>query len=161
MEFSDMRLRNPPAVLRRGAASSAVICQLLISCSGQAGRNASINVSGVDYAFVAPDTVDPGPTTIRFSNRGDHRHELYVVRLKAGRSASEFAPLSGEQRRLLIEQSGGILLAESNQEAPFRLLVDLLPGSTYALLCFLRDAVNAPQHSTLGMSRSLHVRARK
>ena len=60
--------------------------------------------------------------------------------------------------KALVDGLIGLILAESGQTAPERLLADLEKGRTYALICNLRDAPEKPQHFTLGMAASLHVK---
>ena len=133
---------------------------LIAGTATAAAQNAkAVLVTGLDYAFRAPDTLEAGPVLVSLLNQGTVRHEVAIVRLKQGRTLSEYLRASTvEERRALIDGLIGLILADSGQTAPGRILADLEKGWTYALICNLRDAPDKPQHFTLGMAASLHVK---
>ena len=136
----------------------APACTLGVSCATPSQPQA-ITVTGLDYAFQAPDSVNAGSAMVTFTNRGTVRHELYFVRLRLGRTLADFVRATTvAERRALTDQSGSILVAEPGQSAASRLLVELTAGRSYALLCFLRDTTDAPQHVSLGMARAVYAR---
>jgi hypothetical protein len=84
---------------------------------------------------------------------------MIVVRLKPGitvdsavRARNAGGPPGGT-----VEPSSGILTAAPGVKTPGRLLVDLLSGHTYVILCFLQDAPDKPHHTALGMYTSFRV----
>jgi hypothetical protein len=134
-------------------------CALAVSCATPSQPLQTITVTGLDYAFQAPDSVSAGSAIVTFTNRGAVRHELYFVRLRLGRTLADLVRVTtGPERLALTDDSGAILVAEPGQSAPSRLLVDLTAGRSYALLCFLRDTTGAPQHVSLGMARAVYAK---
>lgn len=122
-----------------------------------------VHVVGNDYAFIQPpDTLGPGQTVFRFENRGTVRHEVSLALLRNGVTIREVydAFASGTPRGTLIESSIGILIAAPSDTSGGRILVTLMPGRHYAMLCALRDKPDAAQHVMLGMISSFFVRAR-
>ncbi len=140
------------------AGTLAIGAAWLAGCTGASSPN-EVTVIGLDYAFRAPDTLPPGPTTISFENRGEVDHEMILVRLKEGVTLDEVmeAARSGGEARDFTEGGPGILIADPGQTAASRLLVDLLPGRTYALVCNFRDEPDAQPHTALGMRATFEV----
>lgn len=132
---------------------------LAVACAPSESPNA-VTVGGLDYAFQAPDTLPAGPTVFRFENRGEVRHEMILVRLKEGVTIQQLMDgvQSGSDPSEFLEGGPGILLAQPGQTTEARLLVDLLPGRTYALVCNLRDSPDTQPHTVLGMRDSFYVR---
>jgi hypothetical protein len=134
---------------------------LLLSWAGQARaqRVANVSVTGLDYAFQAPDTLRGGPTAFAFENHGKRRHEVIIYRLRTGVSVDSVVHADRAARRALTELVG-ILVAEPGEKPLGRILVDLSPGRTYLLVCSLQDAPDKPPHVTLGMLHPLKVSSR-
>ncbi|MFL5603125.1 MAG: hypothetical protein ACJ77R_06945, partial [Gemmatimonadaceae bacterium] len=53
--------------------------------------------------------------------------------------------------REVVTRSVGILVAGPGKSPDGRLLVDLIPGETYLVLCNFKDTPVGPTHMTLGM----------
>ena len=144
--------------------SVPVVLALLIGALGTACTASEspneVTVAGLDYAFQAPDTLPPGPTVFRFENRGEVRHEMILVRLKEGVTLQQLMEgvQGGSDPSEFLEGGPGILLAQPGQTTAAGLLVDLLPGRTYALVCNLRDSPDAQPHTALGMRDRFYVR---
>ena len=51
----------------------------------------------------------------------------------------------------------GILLAKSRQSSSGKLVVELMAGRTYLLLCQLEDPQGMPRHNVLGMYKTFKV----
>lgn len=119
-----------------------------------------VSVRGVDYAFLAPDTVAAGPTALSFSNGGSVRHEVKLIALRPEADVATAMRLamvdSGWAQ--LRRPTSGILTAAPGDTTPGRLLAELRSGETYLLVCHFADADTAPLHSELGMIRRLVVR---
>ena len=60
----------------------------LAGCGGSEQEQNVVEVRGDEYAYVMPDTAQPGWTTIDFTNTGKEPHEFALFRLdgRAGRS---------------------------------------------------------------------------
>ena len=140
------------------AASLALGSVWVAGCSG-AEAPQEVTVVGLDYAFTGVETLSPGPTVFSFENRGDVPHEMILVRLKEGVTLSQVmeAVESGADPREFTEGGPGILIAAPGETTESALLVDLLPGRTYALVCNLRDEPEAPPHTELGMLATFQV----
>ncbi len=113
-----------------------------------------VAIVGSDYAFLqVPTTLPGGETLFAFENRGKVRHELSLALLKPGVGLQDVLNqfVEGGRRRDLYETSIGVLLAFPSDTAGGRLLVRLIPGRNYALLCSLRDTPDAQPHVMLGM----------
>lgn len=54
-----------------------------------AGPNV-VTITATDYAFAVPDTVPAGLTTIRLVNQGKELHQASLVRLKDGKTMTDF-----------------------------------------------------------------------
>jgi hypothetical protein len=121
---------------------------------------ADVVVRGVDYAFLAPDTVPAGLTAFSFVNTGTVRHEVKLIALRPGVDARVAMPLamidSGWAH--LRRPTSGILTAAPADTTPGRLLAQLVAGETYLLVCHFADSDSAPLHSERGMIRQLVVR---
>jgi hypothetical protein len=64
--------------------------------------------------------------------------------------------------RKLLEQFGdgeilGILLAMPRQSSAGKLIVNLVRGRTYLIICQLEEPQGAPRHNMLGMYRTFRV----
>ena len=116
-------------------------------------------IRSIDHAFQAPDTVPAGLTMISLENRGALRHEVVVVRLKEGRTLADMMAGKTIPERLAMQDAIiGMVLAEAGQPSPGKLVVELTPGRSYALLCFLTDPPGTPPHIQQGMVGVMHVR---
>ncbi|HEV8599344.1 MAG TPA: hypothetical protein VGQ69_08300 [Gemmatimonadales bacterium] len=140
--------------LRVWAPATALV---LVAASGAAAQSfATVEVTGMDYAFRAPATLPPGLTAFSFKNEGKVPHEVVIVRLKPGVVLDSLLKADNPTRRTMI-QLAGILVATPGEAPLGRLLVDLTEG-TYLLLCNFRDAPDKPPHLNLGMVSVLQVK---
>lgn len=140
------------------------VVTLALSSAGLAACNPdpappSVVVVGSDYAFALPDTIAPGPTSFSLENTGRVEHEVAMARLKPGVTLAQAweAMQAGGDADALLAETVGVLFAQPGRGSAGRLVVDLVPGSTYALMCFLQDSPNDPPHSALGMMASFAV----
>jgi hypothetical protein len=71
-----------------------------------------VRVQGVDYAFVAPDTLAPGETIFAFENAGGVLHEVKVIGLNDGVTLADIMRLEHADSgwRHLTDQTSGILI---------------------------------------------------
>jgi plastocyanin len=113
-----------------------------------------IEVIANDYAFSPlPARIAAGPTVFTFANKGTVQHEMSIGRLRNGATLDDLLKVSREGGRMrdVMERSVGILIAGGGKSPDGRLLVDLLAGQTYVVLCNLKDRPDSPPHMTLGM----------
>jgi len=118
----------------------------------------AVTVTGLDYAFQAPDTLPAGPVTLSLVNRGTVRHELLFFVLHEGRTLAELLQSTTIEQRMSLGSPVGLILAQPGQPAGAQLVVDLVRGRSYVFLCVLRDAPDKPQHAALGMAKALVVK---
>lgn len=151
---------------RRGSAAVLVVLCMAASLAGVActAPQAEVNdviVRGTDYAFDVPDTLPPGQTAFTFANGGKVPHEMILVRLKEGVTLPQVlqAVQTGSDPGEFTEAGTAILIAPPGDTARTRLLVDLLPGRTYAMVCNFEDGEGQPPHVALGMVKSIEVTA--
>ena len=118
---------------------------------------ARIDIVANDYAFMPlPPRIAAGPTIFSFVNQGKVNHEMSIGRLRPGVTIDDVLKVSKEGGRLrdLVTRSVGILVAGPGKSPDGRILVDLIPGETYLLLCNFKDTPDAPTHMTLGMYKT-------
>jgi hypothetical protein len=135
----------------RAAALTAVSITPVLA---QAKMPAQVHIVGSDYAFLQPPTsLAAGETVFSFENRGKVRHEVNIQLLKGGVTPEQAmrAVNDLEARRKLIERNVGILIAQPGDSAGGRILANLIPGRSYALVCVLRDTPDSQMHVMLGM----------
>jgi hypothetical protein len=82
-----------------------------------------------------------------------------IGRLKAGVTLDEVVKelKEGAARQDFFARSVGILEAAPGKSPDGRLLVELVPGSTYFVFCNLKDKPDAPSHLMLGMYTAFRV----
>lgn len=157
---------NSSAALRLTSQLSASAALLMTTIACQPAPTVGpteVIVRGADYAFEVPDTLQPGQTALRFQNAGKVDHEFFVVLLKAGVSLPQFQDRvkAGENHTSLSDGVVGALMVAPGATGAGALLVELLPGRTYAMFCNLQDGPDKPLHSALGMVASRTVAARR
>jgi plastocyanin len=116
-----------------------------------------VTISGSDYAFESPDTLETGYQTLTFTNTGKEVHHLQLARLNDGVTLEQFqaALQEGETAALpLLEFVGGVGVIAPGQTATTTIKLEK-PG-TYLELCFISNAEGVP-HLALGMMKSIEV----
>jgi len=111
----------------------------------------------MDYAFgPLPDVILAGPTVFTFANKGKVQHEMAIVRLRDGVTVDDLVKVmkEGGRRRDVVERSVGILIAGPGKSPDGKLLVELLRGANYVVLCNLKDTPDSPGHTMLGMYKA-------
>lgn len=150
----------------RSPGSVSVLIRLgvvaILCCVACTAREAAVNhvaVKGTDYAFDVPETLPAGQTAFTFENAGQVPHEMILVRLKEGVTLPQVleAASAGTDPAEFTEGGAAILIASPGDTAGTRMLVDLLPGRTYALVCNFEDGAGKPPHVALGMAKSIEV----
>jgi hypothetical protein len=119
-----------------------------------------VTIVATDYAYVVPASVPAGLTAFRFVNRGAHAHEVQLFRFKRGLSAQQARTYltRGPVPDSVADPSGSVLIAFAGVTAHEEVLVQLMSGEQYALICGFRDAPTKPRHASLGMVALLEVR---
>ncbi len=146
-------------------AASRLPCLLLglfavpsLSCAG-APSFREVDIHALDYAFRVPATLPPGLTAFRFINEGRVLHEVQLFRFRAGMSAEVAGKLLA--RDSIPDQDadpwGSVLIASPGQTAVAQIMVPLVHGELYALVCEFRNADSLPKHAKMGMVALLRV----
>jgi len=141
---------------------TALLLVLLAAAPGSAARASNeITVTAADYAFAGiPASLPAGRTFFALRNEGKVRHELSIVRLKAGVTAEEAIATikAGGRRRDSTDGAAVLVIAAPGDEAArARVVVDLKQGETYLVVCTLKDKPDTPPHIMLGMYTSFRV----
>ncbi len=152
-------LRVSRSARERLARTAALVAFVTVSPSCRQ-RVSTVTIAGTDYAFQAPDTLSGGRALISFQNRGRVPHELVMALLKPGISLEQLLERlrTGGDPQELLDAMIGVLIARPAQASGGELLVDLLPGRTYAIVCQFRDGEGQPPHVILGMHKRVVVR---
>lgn len=117
-----------------------------------------VDVTAVEYALLAPDTIDAGPTTFHLMNHGKLSHHLMVFTYPVGMSWATF----DQWMRKDSVEAGGITVVggtESNDDGTREAwaTLDLAPGR-YIITCVLPLPDGSGTHRMKGMFRVLTVR---
>ena len=121
----------------------------------------NIMVTGSDYAFQLPDSLQSGPAVLHFNNAGKVPHEMAMALLKPGVTLEQVMARvkAGASPDSLLDGIVGILIAIPGVPVVGGLSVELLPGRTYAMYCNFQDSPDKPPHSALGMVSSRTIAA--
>lgn len=149
------------AARRRPLFGTACIIGLASTTGARALRAQAphvVTVTAVEYALMAPDTIDAGPTTFHLVNHGKLSHHLMVFTYPAGMTWETF---DGWMRKDSVE-AGGISVVggtEASDVGPREAwaTVDLAPGR-YIITCVLPLPDGSGTHRMKGMYRVLTVR---
>jgi hypothetical protein len=109
-----------------------------------------------DFSFDLPDTVPAGTVSYRVVNAGPQPHELNLLKLAPGASASEVLAWQPDQGTPPpFEAVGG--MNGLSQGVDDYLTLDLQPGE-YVAICNIPDPGSGVAHSRLGMIRLFTVK---
>ena len=127
------------------------------ACAG--GERRVVPIVATDYAYRAADTLEAGPVAFTLDNRGQVAHEVVIGPLRPGATPVQVRALLATGAEADSLQDGvAVLLASPGHRAFGQLTAELLPGRTYALICYFRDSDTLPAHSQLGMVAFPHAR---
>lgn len=113
-----------------------------------------IDISAIDYAYQAPDTLPGGWVTLRLHNNGKELHHASLFRLAAGKTLQDLATVDANKPPPdWLEAVGGpqAPLPGGTLEATLK----LEPGS-YALICLIPSPDGQP-HVAKGMVKPVTV----
>jgi hypothetical protein len=137
----------------------ATAALFLAACGGNDQVANTVELRGDEYAFVMPDAIDGGWTTLEFTNTGDEPHEFALAKLGGGRTVVDVRRYLADPRSQQqppprwVQIRAGIPTLDGAEQAA--LTQDLEPGR-YVLLCFL-DAPDHKSHIEHGMVREFVV----
>ena len=140
-----------------------VLAMLLLVSVPQLGAE-EVKIIGRDFSFDAPPLLRAGIVTFVFENLGAVRHEMIIRRLRQGVTEQQISeahqagiPLPKQMEQFADGEVLGVLFAKPQQSSPGKLMVDLIRGKTYLLLCQLEDPQGMPRHNVLGMYKTFKV----
>ena len=148
----------------RSAIGAVLFLPAFLSDSPLANQQASsirhVTIVATDYAYQVPAVVPSGMTAFRFVNRGTHPHEVQLFRFlpSVSAKAAHAYLVAGNVPDSAADPSGSVLIAYPGVTAHEEVLIPLVRGERYALMCEFRDAPAKPKHTTLGMVALLEVR---
>jgi hypothetical protein len=151
-------------MLLRSPIVAVLFLSALLSESSSRSQDASsirhVTIVATDYAYQVPAVVPSGMTAFRFVNRGTHPHEVQLFRFLPSVSAKAARAylVAGNVPDSAADPSGSVLIAYPGVTAHEEVLIPLVRGERYALMCEFRDAPAKPKHTTLGMVTLLEVR---
>jgi hypothetical protein len=151
-------------MLLRSPIVAVLFLSALLSESSSRSQDASsirhVTIVATDYAYQVPAVVPSGMTAFRFVNRGTHPHEVQLFRFLPTVSAKVARAylVAGNVPDSAADPSGSVLIAYPGVTAHEEVLIPLVRGERYALMCEFRDAPAKPKHTTLGMVTLLEVR---
>ena len=151
-------------VIRSTIGAALFLSALLTDSPSRFQQGSSIRhvtIVATDYAYQVPAVVPSGMTAFRFVNRGTHPHEVQLFRFLpsvSARAARAYLA-AGNVPDSAADPSGSVLIAYPGVAAHEQVLIQLVRGERYALMCEFRDAPAKPKHTTLGMVALLEVRS--
>lgn len=119
---------------------------------------AKVDVSGEEYRFVGiPETIEPGPVSFEFTNKGKEPHELVLFRVNDGveESVEDIMGLPEEEAKAKVTPVGGTFAPPGESEYA---LADLKKGR-YGAACFVPvgGGEEGPPHVSRGMHAEFKV----
>ena len=114
-----------------------------------------VTIKSVDFAFVAPDSIEAGPVTVRLEQNGKELHQASFIRLDSGRTSNDLLAALKNPGPL---PTWAVEVAGVNPTAPGTVsqgTVSLAPGN-YVLICFVPSPDGLP-HVAKGMIRPITV----
>ena len=125
------------------------------SAAPAAAPTSDLRVVMNDYGWDLPPTISAGKHVIQLENVAGQEHEMFVVRLEPGKSATDMAAWVEKQAGPPPAAPVGGTSGQRKGTVVY-LPVDLTPGR-YALLCFIPDIGDHRPHVAHGMLREFTV----
>jgi hypothetical protein len=137
----------------------AAVPFLFAACGSEDSKNNAVELSGNEYAYVMPERIKGGWTTLEFANEGNEFHEFALAKLGDDKTIDDVRryladPKSQQQPPPeWVQIRSGIPTLDAGEKASLTQRLD--PGR-YVLLCFL-DAPDGKSHIAHGMLRAFEV----
>jgi hypothetical protein len=132
---------------------------LLTACGGEDTKSNTVDLRGDEYAYVMPEKIEGGWTTLEFANTGDELHEFALAKLGPGKTIGDVKKYLADPKAQQgpppdwVQIRAGIPTLAEGEEAS--LTQQLEPGR-YLLLCFL-DGPDGRTHIEHGMLKTFDV----
>lgn len=115
----------------------------------------SVEITGVDYSFEAPESIAGGLTRIEFTNGSEMEdHQAQLLKLNDGVTLEDLTAAESEEEifALVTAKGGpGTAAGQTNEN-----VLDLEPGQ-YAIVCFIPSPSDGIPHVQKGMIAPLEV----
>lgn len=112
----------------------------------------TINVSGVDYAYVGLPTSVPAGTTLAFQNDGTEFHEMAVIKISDETTPlEELMALPNEETESMLEFVGFVSAAPGTSAEES---VNLQAPGRYVALCFIQQGSDPKAFEAIGFDPS-------
>jgi hypothetical protein len=137
----------------------ALAALLLTACGGEDTKSNTVELRGDEYAFVMPEKIEGGWTTIEFANTGDELHEFALAKLGPGKSIDDVRQYLSDPKAQQqpppdwVQIRAGIPTLADGEAAS---LTQRLEPGRYLLLCFL-DGPDGKTHIEHGMLDTFDV----
>ncbi len=149
-------------VLALAACSKSSSTEAAPTTSG-APATASVDIKATEFAFVMPDTIPAGVTTLHVQNIGGMPHFIEIQSVSGGKTDADIQTIlddpngsNGPPPKWLAKAPmPNISLLSPGQSTD--VTVDL-PAGTYAAFCWMPDTKGTP-HAILGMHKVFQVTA--
>jgi len=109
----------------------------------------TIEVTGVDYAYVGLPTTVPAGTTLTFKDEGTEIHEMIVVHILDETTPLEELMAMPEEETASLSEDAGFLFALPGTSADGSVTLDT-PGR-YVALCFVPQGMSAEAFESVGL----------
>lgn len=120
-----------------------------------AAPTADVSIALSDYAFTISTPLTAGRHMIEVTNSGPQPHELFVLKLTAGKTLDDFGKwMAKPEGPPPGAAMGGISVAMPGAKAWFS--VDLTAGD-YVLICFVPDGKDGKPHIEHGMVQTFKI----
>jgi hypothetical protein len=145
--------------MRTITIATAACALALAGCGGSDPEANVVEIRGDEYAFVMPDSIEGGWTTLKLENTGQEPHEFALAKLEGERTLEDVQtvlsdPATQEQGPPdWVSIRAGIPTLGKGETAS--LTQQLEPGR-YALICFL-DGPSGKPHFADGMIKLVDV----
>ena len=143
------------ARIREGIGASTLLLLALSSlgCNSSPGYR-EVTIRARDYAFEVPDSLPAGPVAFALENDGRVAHEVVITGLRPEATLATILrrDKADSTWRELRYPPSGVLTADSGVTTPGRLLITLVAGRTYLLLCNFRNTDTSSVHFYIGMA---------
>jgi hypothetical protein len=113
---------------------------------------ATQNMQLVDFAYVGPDRWTGGPQVLRVENAGHQDHQLRLVQLPPGTTATDW--MNAEDPGEVGTPIAGV--ARMGPGAVVYLPLELAPA-TYVAYCLITDPGSGREHVLMGMMKAIQV----
>jgi hypothetical protein len=136
-----------------GASTLLLLGLSSLGCHSSPGYR-EVTIRARDYAFEVPDSLPAGPVAFALENDGRVAHEVVITGLRPEATLATILrrDKADSTWRDLRYPPSVVLTADPGVTTPGRLLITLVAGRTYLLLCNFRNTDTSSVHFYIGMA---------